>query len=253
MFYMPALRVESLNYIMHMCMLNPHTSKAESAKRTTRIAAMICKVRRNRFLAEIKIIEACMPLKLHGKDSFGSLPETCLGKRHDLLHRISRAGKGQKAGGNFCRNLHQIITRAHAQFPVAISKVRITVAFRKPVLRTEEVDWPVLHMSSWVRTLLDHVPELLLAGHQREQVSEWRKTFASFWRTYQSIDGEHDIYTSGFDLSCCCPYFLHGDEGQGLSRRSFLVESFQPTISWKGDGFTNESGYHVTCKDVYFV
>ena len=157
-----------------------------------------------------------------------------------MLLKISRAGRVK---GNICRNLHRLIAKSNKSFPVEIGAVWVEISIRKPVLRQEMVMWPFLTMTSWLKALLCEAPEVILAGCKVKEVAKWRQTFASFWDTYEGFNGQHELFTTTFDKSCCVPYFLHGDEGTGHCRRPFFVESWQPVLSWKGGGVTNESGF----------
>ena len=143
---------------------------------------------------------------------------------------------------NVCRNLHTLLRRNGGVFPVEIDVAPATIARRRPFYHTSQVRWPVLKMSSWVKALLNKAPQMILAGHRVEDTSGWQSTFSSFWTRYKSVNGSHDIFSDGYDQRFVVPYFLHGDEGRGQCRRPFMVESFQPCISWKGSDVTNESG-----------
>lgn len=161
------------------------------------------------------------------------------GWKQDLLYQLARCGNDPK---NVCRNLHRLMRRWGATFPVDLSVAPVTVALRRPFYQTQEVWWPCLRMSAWVRALWDSAPKMLLAGHSVEDTLGWQSTFADFWSKYKSFNGMHPLYDDGYDARFVVPYFLHGDEGRGQCRRQFMVESFQPCISWKGPNVTNESG-----------
>ena len=162
-----------------------------------------------------------------------------LGYKQDLLHMISRAGQ---TGRDACRNLHRLLKKNKALFPVDIDVAPVTVAVRRPVYRTENVWWPVIKMSSWVQTLCQVCPQMILAGHSLEDTKGWQTTLSTFWKRYAGFNKQHPVYRQGVDVRYVVPYFIHGDEGRGQCRRQFMVESFQPCISWKGTGCTNESG-----------
>ena len=98
-------------------------------------------------------------------------------------------------------------------------------------------------MSAWVRSLIEHSPKMLLAGHDLADASGWQQAFQRFWQLYRHTNGEHCLFQDQYDTRFCIPYFLHGDEGRGYCRRPFMVESWQPCIGPKGLSFTNESGY----------
>lgn len=69
-------------------------------------------------------------------------------------------------------------------------------------------------------------------------------TLAIFWGTFQQCDPNHPVFTDGTDLETAIPYMIHGDEGRGLRRQPFMVQAWQPVLSWKGLAKTNTSGPH---------
>ena len=152
---------------------------------------------------------------------------------------ISKTGNSKR---NACRNLHRLLRRNKGLFPVDVDVAPITVAVRKPVYRTEQVWWPMVPLTSWVKALWEQAPTMLLGGHSSEDVNGWQLTMLQFWRRFKSFHESHPIFADGHDLKYAIPYMLHGDEGRGQSRRSFMVEAWQPCISHKGINFTNESG-----------
>ena len=161
--------------------------------------------------------------------------------QYDLLFKIARSGHSER---NACRNLHRLINRNGLLYPVPISAKLITVARRKPTYSVEQLWWPILKMSDWVKVLLARTPKILLAGHDLKDFG-WKNTLRQFWLDYEEVNGSHIVYQSGFPPEFNIPYFLHGDEGRTHRSRSFMVESFQPVISHKGPMKTNESGYLV--------
>lgn len=195
-------------------LLHDYVSGAESAKRTAKIARMVCKVRNKSW-------------------------------KQDLLKMISKTGNSKR---NVCRNLHSLLRRNKALFPVDVDVAPVTVAVRRPVYRTEAVWWPVLPMSAWVKALWNEAPSMLLGGHSNEDVAGWQSILSNFWKQYRSFNDKHPIYADGHDQRFCIPFFLHGDEGRGQCRRPFMVESWQPCISFKGTDFTNESGHSMTTR-----
>lgn len=158
----------------------------------------------------------------------------------DLLRKLARAGQSKT---NACRNLHRLINKNGVLFPVKIDATLISVAFRRPALRVEKLWWPLIRMDAWVRSILEQAPELLLCGHRLSDQCSWQSVFSSFWDIYFTVNPEHVLRTAGFDLAYCISYFFHGDEGRGFRNRRVVVEAFQPVISWKGIGSTNESGH----------
>ncbi|CAK9014188.1 Uncharacterized protein SCF082_LOCUS12240 [Durusdinium trenchii] len=189
---------------------------AESAHRATKLAKMICCVRKK-------------------------------GPKADLLWKVARAGQSKK---NACRNLHRLIDRNNVLFPVPIDCGLIRVSFRRPQYRTEQIYWPFLRMRDWVRCLLRDTPQMLLAGHELSDFVGWQQVFTTFWDSYRMVNPNHVIFQElgDFPIACAIPYFIHGDEGRGYCRRPFMVESWQPVISYKGLDKINESGHSMTTR-----
>ena len=205
------------------------STQAESAKRTSKIAAMICRVRKKGNLA----------IYFHGDSCLKVAPDLS-GRKLDLLRQIATAGLSKT---NACRNLHTIINRNNILFPVKIDAALISVAYRKPVFRREKLWWPIIRMDAWVTAILKDAPQMLLCGFQLKQVPQWNHVLRTFWANYFKAFPGHCLRTAGHDPGFCIPYFFHGDEGRGFRYRPVMVESFQPVISWKGPNKTNESGY----------
>ena len=158
----------------------------------------------------------------------------------DLLGKLARMDKG----GNACRNLTRLAQREDGvavRIPISFCPVRVRL--KKP-LRVAKVQWPVFKLEHWVKYSLQHVPALLLGGHQPQDPA-WRSMFESFWDMYRHVNASHPCYADSehWDdgLSTCIPCMIHGDEGRGLHRRPFLLISVQPVISHLGPGHVNES------------
>ena len=66
--------------------------------------------------------------------------------------------------------------------------------------------------------------------------------FSEFWSKYRAIKPDHELYSSNKPLGQCIPFMTHGDEGVSHRRVPFLVESWQPVISYLGPGRTTVSG-----------
>lgn len=90
---------------------------------------------------------------------------------------------------------------------------------------------------------------MLLAGHELSDFVGWQQVFTTFWDSYRMVNPNHVIFQElgDFPIACAIPYFIHGDEGRGYCRRPFMVESWQPVISYKGLDKINESGYLGLC------
>ena len=140
---------------------------------------------------------------------------------------------------NACRTIRRLIKRTPGvALKIPVNVFEIHVKLRKPV-RVLKTFWPMLTVSDWVRYLVSHKPQLLLAGSSVD--GAWRDTFSGFWRKYRQIDGSHPIYSESFDYSSCIPILLHGDEGRGHLRRPFLVLSFQCLIGHQGLETVNDT------------
>lgn len=142
---------------------------------------------------------------------------------------------------NACRNLARLIAAQGLALPLEVYTVPITCRRRKPVLQDFKIEWPMISMRSWCSYLLNNVPELLLGGFNLHDPA-WPQMFSDFWRQWRLIEPDHPIFRSGRDLSHHVPFYTHGDEGTGLRKVAYLVQSFQPCLSWKGEEFTNLSG-----------
>lgn len=161
----------------------------------------------------------------------------------DLLGRIASAKRTEH---NVARNLRRVIQKAGASLPVEIYLVETTIQVTKPRLRVLPVYWPCLSMRSWIDVLLNQFPQFVLGGFKLQEMPKWRALFSWFWNVYREYDGDHEIYKQNGelgDLSLAIPIATHGDEGRGARSSSFMVQSFQFVLSFKGPGTTNCSGY----------
>ena len=100
--------------------------------------------------------------------------------------------------------------------------------------------WPTLSMESWVKFLWKTYPRFLLGGLEVHQ--DWRGLFKGFWDELRLNQPSHHFFESDLDPSVCVPFYTHGDEGQTLRKIPFMVESWQPAISFKGIDKTTMSG-----------
>lgn len=65
---------------------------------------------------------------------------------------------------------------------------------------------------------------------------------SDFWDVWREVEGSHEVFSSGKPLNSVIPFFTHGDEGATLRQLPFMVQSWQPVISWLGPGSTSVSG-----------
>ena len=163
-----------------------------------------------------------------------------LGKTDDLLWKIAKCS-GPKGGRNACRALRRLIQREGLSLAVDLDFVELTCRRKKPKIQDITIEWPVLPMTNWVRFLANEHPQLLLGGHTWQQ--DWKGSFTWFWNFWKEMEPHHEIYNSGKPLSNCIPFLTHGDEGQTLRKTAFMVQSWQPMISWQGPDVTTMSGF----------
>ena len=145
--------------------------------------------------------------------------------------------------GNECRNLHAAIHRSGKTFPVSVNTATTRILNFKGKVRMQEVEWPVLYLSDWVRSICASGGEMLLAGHTLNEPDRFTSVFETFWDRYKFVNPDHSIYDGSLDLRFAIPVACHGDEGRGKLKRPVMILSFQPLISAKGPRFVNSSGY----------
>ena len=161
------------------------------------------------------------------------------GKCDDLLFKMARCS-GRDGSQNACRNLTKLIQRDGLAIPIELVFVEVTCRRRKPKVEDVKLQWPLLSMKSWATFLWKEHPKILLGGHTRDE--DWSGVLTSFWNLWRVYSPQHQVFESGVPLERCIPFYTHGDEGQTLRKVPFLVESWQPAISWKGIDFTTMSG-----------
>ncbi|CAE7240362.1 unnamed protein product [Symbiodinium sp. CCMP2456] len=144
-------------------------------------------------------------------------------KKHGILDPMLRVmGQCAENKGNECRNLHAAIHRSGKTFPVSVSTTTIRVLNHKGKVRMQEVEWPVLFLSDWVRSICVSGGEMLLAGHTLNEPDRFTSIFETFWERYRFVNPDHSIYEGSLDLRFAIPVACHGDEGRGkLKRHSF--------------------------------
>ena len=157
-----------------------------------------------------------------------------------MLTAIAKCGRSQ---ANVCRNLHKLIHAKGRTLPVRLSTVLtpVQVLCGKPGVR--DVNYPVLHLSSWAKLILQSGGEMLLGGFSLDEEVQFRSLLSNFWIKFQKVVPDLDLYSKGWDLSTVIPIGLHGDEGRGKLKRPILILAHQPIISHLGVDYTNLSGY----------
>ena len=145
--------------------------------------------------------------------------------------------------GNECRNLHLVIHNSGKTLPVEVSTVKTKILILKGKPKAKEVEWPVLLLSNWFRTICASGGHMMLAGHSLDEPDRFGSVFQTFWERFQFVNPEHSIYDGSLDLRFAIPVACHGDEGRGKLKRPVMILSFQPIISVRGPRFVNSSGY----------
>ena len=141
---------------------------------------------------------------------------------------------------NTCRALSRFIYNEGLSLKIDLIFVPVTCRRRKPYVQDHILNWPVLSMRIWFNFLFANHPQLLLGGHPLD--GDWPEMFGEFWTQWHNDEPQHAVYSSGKPLKLCLPFFTHGDEGQTTRKTPFMVQSFQPAISWKGMSYTTLSG-----------
>ena len=153
---------------------------------------------------------------------------------------MARCGQNKK---NECRNLHSLIHRSGKTVPIPVDSAETPVLVLSGKIRIETVNYPLLMLSRWAEYIFSQDGQVLLGGHRLSDGSEpIARMFSRFWKRFQNLRPEMDVYQQGWDLGYCIPYGLHGDEGRGKLRRPIMCLSYQPLISHKGMGCLNSSG-----------
>ena len=149
---------------------------------------------------------------------------------------------------NASRALHRYVHRSGKTLSIPLETVPLRVRRMKKTGGETTMQWPVLRLSTWIRTLMESGgAEFLLAGHAIDEEAEYRSTFSRFWERYQNVDPKHAVYAekTAEERSLTLPVAVHGDEGRGLGKAPVLVETFQPLISFLGESVQNSLGCRV--------
>ena len=158
-----------------------------------------------------------------------------------MLRLMAQCGDNKR---NECRNLHFLIHRTGKTFPVPVDRVtaRVRVLSGKPSIC--DVNYPVLHMSSWTHAIFKTGnANILLAGHSLLQDCSYREVFEEFWQRFRNVRPDLELFQeAGADLGTCIPIGIHGDEGRGRLKRAVMILSLQPLVGHQGPAVTNASG-----------
>ena len=162
------------------------------------------------------------------------------GRKDDLLWKISKCAKSTHE--NHCRNLTRLIYNEGAALDIEMNYVSITCRKKRPRIHDVKVHWPVLSMHSWCQYIFTHHPGILLGGHRRSNKAGWEMMLQTFWNRFRDIKPDHCVFSSSKPLARCIPFMTHGDEGVTHRRVPFMVQSWQPVISFLGPDHTAISG-----------
>lgn len=167
------------------------------------------------------------------------------------LARYKQTATGRK-GNNASRDFHRFVHRAQKAYPVTITNIRLPIRKKVKVTAGRRrarlclVDYPVIHLSSWMRIILEKHPRFLLGGHcpLEDGGQAYMNMFEQFWSRFESVQPDHPIHQRSTDQKRrTIPFALHGDEGRGLAKVPLLVISFQALIPFSGPNELNCSKF----------
>lgn len=152
------------------------------------------------------------------------------GVRDHTISGLSRCGRNLRTGKNHSRNLYGYIQKKGKALPVPVSTVTTPIRVsrrRKMELRP----WPVMHLSSWAKIVLEQYGGFFFFGGMTlNNLPDVEAMLSGFWDKYQKAEGESTEHPTR-----TIPYMLHGDEGRGRCKRPVLIVSFQGALGWKKD------------------
>ena len=161
----------------------------------------------------------------------------------EKLARYRRSVSGRK-GNNASRDFHRYIHRDQKVFGVRISQTRLKVRTKKPnksgrrIKKEEEVDYPIITLSSWMKSILPYCPQFFLGGHTLD--GSYENMLENFWKKFGSENPGHPINSQPMAVKrSTVPILIHGDEGRGLAKVPLLVISYQVLIPHNGPNELN--------------
>ncbi|CAE7760081.1 unnamed protein product [Symbiodinium sp. CCMP2456] len=99
----------------------------------------------------------------------------------------------------------------------------------------------MLHVPDWFSCLLQHRPEVLLAGYNVED-EDLRHHLRAFWESYRQENPSHPVFATHCDhLDSCLPYFLFGDEGRGHRKSPVMIFAFETVLGLRTKAIYEES------------
>lgn len=133
-----------------------------------------------------------------------------------------------KSTHNATRKLYNYIARKGRALSVQPATVKVPVRIRKPY-KVKQLHWPVLHLSSWLRTSMEEFGGFLfLGGKTLDNIEEVHRELATFWERYAFLDTR----PPPSDPRVTIPIQVHGDEGRGQVKRPLMIIAFQGILGW---------------------
>ena len=159
-----------------------------------------------------------------------------------MLERLAKCARAEDEA-NVCRNLHRLLQHKDFTLQLQISYASIAIKHATKRRNLDQVPWPVIRLSDWVRYVMEQQGgQLLLAGNSLTQSHLWEPILEDFWNKYQDVDPGHIVYKLRMNRRRTLPYMLHGDEGRGRMKQPLLILAFQGVISHLGVDRLNQSG-----------
>ena len=161
-------------------------------------------------------------------------------------YRLSKTGRSR--GHNAARDFNRWVHRSGKAYKVRITDLEVPIRVRavhksgRRKRRDVVVKYPVIHMSSWVQSIMQTCPRFFLGGYDPTPSNRWMDMFADFWENFKGLHPTHPVYDKSLaDRSVTIPVAIHGDEGRGLSKTPVLIISFQVMIPSSGPENLNSS------------
>ena len=171
--------------------------------------------------------------------SFHPMVPPPTGHRDPILAKLARCANSTDA----CRDLRRLLSHPRYSLQIEIKPTVIDVRHAR-TRQVQQIPWPTLPLTSWVRYIMEvQGGQLLLGGHHISQTNLWANDLKEFWDLYEHVDPTHLTFTlPEGERVHTIPYFVHGDEGRGRTKQAVMVFSFQCILSHYGRTRLNESG-----------
>lgn len=111
------------------------------------------------------------------------------------------------------RDLHRLTSKFNLTLPIPLSEFRVG-----------NQSFHYLKMSDWIRFLLERNLWHHLAGLDAPNAEKCQQSWLGFWARFRKVRPKHEVFQfPGKDLSRCCAFLLHGDEGRSVRKSAILV------------------------------